>query len=78
MAEVDWADPCARAEALRAVYYARLSGNQATRIRFRASTGEEREIESGSSNAAELRRELTIAETECAQKQGKSRLFAIR
>ncbi|MDC7784776.1 hypothetical protein PQJ75_00725 [Rhodoplanes sp. TEM] len=76
MADVDWSDPCARAAALRAAYYAIVGGQGTQRIRFA-----DREVWFTATKIDVLRTELRQAEAECAAKQGVDsphRRFAIR
>lgn len=71
MADVDWSDPCARAEALRKAYFEMLAGGTSTRVRFRAGDNEQ-EVQKAISGGslADLRRELHKAEDECRAAQG--------
>lgn len=80
--EIDWADPCARAEALRAAYFSRLEGGTSTRVRFRAGSNEQ-EFQSSHAGAslAELKRAMWEAEDECRALKGLPplrRRFAMR
>lgn len=75
---VNWADPCARAAALRSAYFAAISG-QARAVRFQ--TGEHiQSVEYGPTNAETLRTEMLAAESECQALSGKpvSRRHAIQ
>lgn len=73
MAEVDWSDPCARAEALRKAYYEMLTTGTSTRVRFRAGDNEQ-EVQKaiGAGSLADLRRAMLEAEDQCRAAQGLS------
>lgn len=71
--EVDWNDPCARAEALRRSYYDIVSGLE-KRVRFG-----DREVWYSGENLIDLKKELRLAEEQCAAKSGgRPRRYAIR
>lgn len=76
----DWADPCARAKALRDAYYDLISGKRAVKVRFKDGDNEQEIGFAGSTGTADLKRELAAAEDECSIKCGKrpkSRRFAL-
>lgn len=74
----DWSDPCARAEALRAEYYARLSGQGTTRVAQRGGDAS-KEVWFQEVDIETLKTELAKAEAECATKSGAARRrFAIQ
>lgn len=79
---VDWADPCARAAALRDAYYSGLGGGKVVKVRFKHGENEQEVGYSGSAaSMATLRREMWSAEDECRATQGLppiARRFAIR
>ncbi|HYD04729.1 MAG TPA: hypothetical protein VEC60_03345 [Reyranella sp.] len=78
-AGVDWADPCARATALRSAYYTLLSGGQEVEIRTRTLDAEEL-VRFTPANRGELLIDLRAAEAECAALTGApnaNRRFAI-
>jgi hypothetical protein len=82
MADVDWNNPCQRAEALRTAYHERLTGGTSTRVRFRSGDSEQ-EVQSTfpGGSLAELRNAMRDAEDECRKSQGLPplrRRFAIR
>lgn len=71
--DVDWSDPCARAEALRKSYYDIVSGLE-RRVRFG-----DREVWYSEQNLGDLKKELRLAEEQCAAKNGdRPRRYAIR
>jgi len=72
MSAVDWTDPCARAEALRAAYYARISGQQEVEILTRTVESEQR-VRFSEANGDALLSELRTAEAECAALGGMAR-----
>ena len=73
---VDWTDPCARAAALRGVYYQLLSGQQEERVRFRNGDTDE-DVTFVKADLNTLRTELTEADAQCAAlSSGRPRRFA--
>lgn len=78
-APVDWNDPCARAAALKAAYFASVSGGSVQAIRAKAAESE-REVRYQKMDTATLRLEMWAAEDECRAKNGLPKLqrrFAI-
>ncbi|MEE7460678.1 hypothetical protein MFUR16E_04690 [Methylobacterium fujisawaense] len=72
---VDWSDPCARASALRSVYYRLLSGSMEERVRFRNGDVDE-DVTFVKPDMNVLRTELTEADAQCAAlSSGKPRRF---
>lgn len=61
---VDWANPCARAAALGAAYYALLQGQQEQRIRFRSGDDED-EVWYQPAKLDVLRTEMKAAQAAC-------------
>lgn len=71
MSDVNWSDPCARAEALRNAYYEALAGGTSRRVRFRAGDNEQEVQQSISGGTlADLRKAMWEAEDECRASQG--------
>ena len=66
---VDWADPCARANALRGAYYTLISGGQEQEIRTRTLDAEE-VVRFYPADTNKLWVELTAAEAECRRTTG--------
>ena len=77
---VDWTDPCAKAAALSTAYYALVSGQGESYIRYRGPEGE-REVRYQKADLSVLKAEMLQAQADCDAKNGvasKSRRFAIR
>lgn len=77
---VDWNDPCARATALRDAYYALISGQTESLIKYVGPEGE-REVRYQPAKLEVLKAEWNAAAAECAEQTGasnRSRRFAIR
>jgi hypothetical protein len=77
---INWDDPCVRAAELRKAYYALVSGQGESLIRYRGPEGEQ-EVRYQSADLAKLQVEMRSAEAECAETNGtpnRLRRFAIR
>jgi len=73
-------DPCQRLAALKSAYYALISGQAETLVRYKGPEGE-REVRYSSGNIERLSAAIALAETECAEAQGtlnRNRRFSIR
>ncbi len=68
------ADPCARADALRAIRDNLISGSKAEEVDFMAGNGTRRRVRYGAADIARLEREIDLAQAAC---NGRPRRFVI-
>jgi hypothetical protein len=69
MAEMNWDDPCARADALWAAYNRLISGQQESDVTYSAN-GITRRVRYSNANLDRLLNEIRAAENECALQEG--------
>ena len=67
--QIDWSDPCARAEALWDAYNRLISGQQESDVTYTAN-GVTRRVRYGTANLDRLLNEIRAAEGECAELRG--------
>lgn len=67
--DVDWSDPCARAETLRNAYFSLIGGSQAYDVTYQAN-GITRSVKYSVIDTQQLLSELRTAEAECAGMTG--------
>ena len=69
MAQIDWSDPCKRADALWEAYNRLISGQQESDVTYMAN-GVTRRVRYGTANLDRLLNEIRAAEGECAEMTG--------